>query len=913
MRMLPGLVVLAALALLPVTATPAAEPAQPVDAPPPVPTGRLGMAVVPGAYRLELTLLPDQPSFSGRAQIDVRVAAATRVIYLHGNGLEVSSAVLKPADGAPLVASYEQVDPLGVARLDFASPVPAGPATLEFAWTAPFRERADGPYRSSVGGQSYMFTQFEAIDARRMFPGFDEPAFKTPYDISVITRADSSVVGNAPVVREEAAGAGLKRVVLARTAPLPSYLVEVAVGPFDVVAAPPVPPNRVRREPLPLRAIATRGKAPRLHYALDNTPRILAFLEEYFDREYPYAKLDLIASPEFGTNAMENAAAIVYGDQRILLDASSSLEQQRGFGVIHAHEISHHWFGNLVTPKWWDDIWLNESFANWMGNKAANAWRPELQLDVLPLQEALAAMQLDSRIAARRIRQPVDSNMQIGSSFDAITYLKGGGVLSMFEGYLGEEAFRAGIRTHMRRFPYGVADVEDFMASLAQGSGRADVVPAFRSFIDQPGVPLVSVAVHCDAQGASLELRQERYLPLGSRGERGQTWQIPMCLRYGDGQSLAKQCVLLREASARVPLEGKACPSVVMPNAGGAGYYRFALDDAHWRALVAAFPALSQREGLVLADSLSAAFQAGRLPTAELLAALRVIGNAPQAALALAPRADLIRMRDALVPAADRGRIEALMREIWRPRFDALVAEQGPQAAEFAAREAPPPATAAAVNAALLRTGLIRLLALEANDAPLRARLAAQARQYLRMGQPEGLDRTALEPALVEIALRAGVQDYGAPFVDVLLARMLASSDAQFRAEAAAALSNTDDPALGARVRELVMDPRLRAREPTTLLFALAGRASQRRATFEWFKANQPAFTAQLPPFALRNLPRLADGFCSKAEAAEVEGYFRPLVATWPGAARSLAETVEGIELCAALRDARQEEITRAL
>ncbi len=902
MRLLPAILVLAVLSVLPGGARPASA-AETADANPPVPTGRLGTAVVPSAYRLDFTLLPDQPTFSGHGQIDVRIAVPTRVIYIHGNGLDVSRAVLVPAGGGqPLEARYEQVDPLGVARLGFDAPVPAGGATLEFTWTAPLRERADGPYRSTVAGQSYAFTQFEAIDARRMFPGFDEPLFKTPFDITVTTRADNTVVGNAPVSREEAAGEGLKRVVLERTAPLPTYLVEVAVGPFDVVTAGPVPANAVRHRPLPLRAVATRGKGERLHYALDNTPAILSYLEAYFDREYPYAKLDLIASPEFGTNAMENAGAIVYGDQRILLDARSSLEQQRGFGVIHAHEISHHWFGNLVTPKWWDDIWLNESFANWMGNKAANAWRPELQLEVLPLQEALAAMQLDSRIAARRIRQPVDSNMQIGSSFDAITYLKGGGVLSMFEGYLGEDAFRAGIRTYMRRFPYGVADVEDFMASLAQGSGRADVVPAFRSFIDQPGVPLVSVGVHCDGKGASLELKQERYLPLGSRGDRKQAWQIPMCLRYGQGTALEKQCVLLKDASARVPLAGSGCPTVVMPNAGGAGYYRFALDGAGWRALLADFPALTQREGLVLADSLSAAYQAGQLKTDELLAALRVIAAAPQAALALAPRADLIRLRDALAPAADRGRIEALMREFYRPRFEAL----GPQAAEFAVRDTAPPATADAINAALLRTGLIRLLALEANDTALRGRLAAQARQYLRMGEAAGLDETALQPGLVETALRAGVQDYGTPFVDALLARLFASNDAQFRAEAAAALSSTDDPALGARVRQLVLDPRLRAREPTTLLFALAARASQRRATFDWFKANQPAFTAQLSPFALRNLPRLAEGFCSRAEAAEVEGYFRPLVATWPGAARSLAETVEGIELCAALRAARQ-------
>lgn len=882
------------------------------DPPPPVPTGRLGDAVVPTAYHLDLTLLPDQPTFSGRAAIEVRVAAPTRVIYLHGNGLAVDSATLTPAGGRPLAAGYKQVDPLGVARLDFAAPVPAGPATLEFTWTAPFSARAEGPYHSTVGGASYMFTQFEDIDARRMFPGFDEPVFKTPFDITVTTRAQNVVVGNAPVLGEEPAGEGLKRVVLARTAPLPTYLVEVAVGPFDVVAAAPLPPNAVRQWPLPLRGIATRGKSERMRYALDNTSTILGYLEAYFDREYPYAKLDLIASPEFGTNAMENAGAIVYGEQRILLDATSSLDQQRTFGVIHAHEISHHWFGDLVTPKWWDDTWLNESFANWMGNKAANAWRPELQLEVTPLQEALAAMQLDSRVAARRIRQPVATSMEIGNSFDAITYLKGGGVLGMFEGYLGEEAFRAGIRLHMRRFAYGVADVEDFMASLAQGSGRPDVVPAFRSFIDQPGVPLVSVKPACDRKGARLDLAQERYLPLGSRGDRRQSWQIPMCLRYGSGkpgEPLARQCLLLKEAGTSLALTGGGCPTVVMPNAGGAGYYRFSLDEAGWRALLAGFPALSPQEGLALADSLSAAFQAGRLPAAELLAAWRVIGAAPQATLALWPRADFIRLRDALAPASGRDRVTALMRSIYRPRLDAL----GAGALDFSARTGPQPATAAAVNAELLRVGLVRLLALEADDADIRARLAAQARRYLRADEAEGLDRGALQPALVEAGLRAGVQDYGAPFVDLLLARMLASGDAQFRAEAAAALANTDDPALGARVRELLLDPRLRAREPTTLLFALANRASQRRATFEWFKANRPAFTATFGPFGLRSLPRLAEGFCSKPEAAEVEGYFRPLVATWPGAGRTLAETVEGIELCAALREARQADISRAL
>lgn len=869
------------------------------------PAGQLGDRVVPLSYRLDLRLLPEQSDFSGRALIELRVAEPTRVIYLHGNGLEVASAKLVPEGGTALVAAYHQVDALGVARLDFDTLVPAGPARLEIAWRASFRSRAEGPYRSTVDGASYLFTQFEDIEARRLFPGFDEPVFKVPFDISVTTRAENVVVGNAAVAREEPAGEGLKRVVFERTAPLPSYLVALAVGPFDVVEAAPLPPNRVRRQPLPLRGIAVRGRGERMRYALEHTGGILAWLEEYFDREYPYTKLDLIASPEFGTNAMENAGAIVYGEQRILLDEHSSLDQQRSFGVIHAHEISHHWFGNLVTPKWWDDIWLNESFANWMGNKAAHAWRPELQLEVTPLQEALAAMRLDSRIAARRIRQPVDTSMEIGNSFDAITYLKGGGVLGMFEGYLGEEAFRDGIRLHMRRFPHGVADVEDFMASLAEGSGRPDVVPAFRSFIDQPGVPLVEARLACDGEGARLELAQQRYLPLGSRGERRQTWQIPMCVSYGQGEGpLARECLLLDKPVASLGLAGAGCPSVVLPNAGGAGYYRFGLERAGWQALMATFPRLSQKEGLAIADSLSAAHQAGQLPTSDWLEAQRVIAASPWATLALWPRNDLLRLRDALAPADARGRINALLREMYRPRLDAL----GPAALDFTATSTPP-ATAAAINAALLRNGLVRLLALEADDGGLRASLAAQAQRYLRAGKSGGLDAAALDPALVGTALAAGVHELGAPFVELLLERMLASGDAQFRAEAAAALAYTDDAALGERVRGLLLDRRLRAREPTTLLFALAERASQRRATFEWFKAHREAFTAGFGPFGLRSLPRLAGGFCSTAEAAEVEAYFGPLVQTWPGAARTLAETIEGIELCAALRDAGLGEI----
>lgn len=865
----------------------------------PIPVGQLGSAVRPVHYRLDLTILPARADFSGIAEIDIEVAAQTDKIYLHGNGLVVSAASLRTSSGDTHAGVYEQVDDTGVARVAFPAPVPAGAATLRFEYTAPFRTRAEGLYHTTVDGEAYAFTQFQPIDARRVFPGFDEPAFKTPFDIAVTARDGDVVIGNTEITQEKSADGGLRRVTLATTEPLPTYLLAFAVGPLDVVSGKPLQANGVRERPLPLRAAATRGKGDRLRFALDHTEAIVDYLEAYFAVEYPYSKLDLIASPENGNGAMENAGAIVYGDALVLLADNASVEQRQRFGAVHAHELAHQWFGNLVTPKWWDDTWLNESFASWMGNKAAHAWRPEYQLDMVSLVQALAAMNLDSRIAARKIRQPVETNLQIASSFDVITYLKGGGVLSMFENYLGEDGFREGLREHMRRFEHSVADVEDFMASLAAGSERPDVVPAFRSFIDQPGVPVVEARLTCDDDGARLALAQSRYLPVGSRGDPAQTWQLPLCVRHGMGDTVEKTCMLMTDAEASMSLGSASCPDLVMPNANGAGYYRFALDDDGWRTLMGGFDRLNRKEALVVTDSLSAAYHANRLSTTALLEGYATVAAAADPQVAIAPGKDLVRLADDIASADRRAAVLAFMRELYGPRLEGL------------GRVGEPATDAAAVERALFRTKLVRLLALDADDLRLRAALAAQAARYVRHGDAigEGLDETAVDPALVSIALAAGVRELGGPFVDTLIARLMASNDAKFRAEAAAALGATDDPELGDRVRGLLLDERLRAREPTALAFALAERPSQRRATFDWFRANEAAFAGRLSHFAHRWLPRMGAGFCTLSERDEVDAFFSPLVTKWQGAERTLDVVLEGIELCAALREAKGAEV----
>ena len=368
---------------------------------------------------------------------------------------------------------------------------------------------------------------------------------------------------------------------------MPTYLIALAVGPYDVVDYGMIPVNSVRDHEVPLRGIAAKGLGGEMKYALKNTAGLLTALETYFGTPYPYEKLDLIAVPESFGGAMENVGAITYDEYLMLMDENSPLDQRRDYTTVHAHEMSHMWFGNLVTPAWWNDIWLNESFASWMENKAADAYWPEGQFDRETLKGALGAMVNDSLASARQIREPIDNNDKIGSAFDGITYEKGGGVLAMLEHYVGKEQFQAGVRLHLERHADSTATAEDFIASVAKGSDRPEVEAAFKSFIEQPGVPLVSAKLDCkDGEKPRLDLRQARYAPLGSsiKPDAGE-WKIPFCVAYIANGARKSTCALIDKKEQSLDLEAGACPTQVHPNADGTGYYRFTLDDAGWQSL----------------------------------------------------------------------------------------------------------------------------------------------------------------------------------------------------------------------------------------------------------------------------------------------------------------------------------------
>ncbi|HET9680018.1 MAG TPA: M1 family metallopeptidase, partial [Gammaproteobacteria bacterium] len=492
-----------------------------------IPTGRLPQTVIPQHYTVDLTMNPDEPTFSGHTEIAVKITEPVDTIWLHGKDLRVSKATLKLASGDTVPVDYQQVKDFGVVKLALPQTVQPQAATLIFDYTADFSKGLLGAYRVQEDGEWYVFTQFEPTAARMVFPSFDEPAFKTPYDITITAPAGDKVVANTPQIDSKTLDNGMVQHVYATTKPLPTYLIAFAAGPLDIVEYAAIPPNDVRDHPVPLRGVTVKGKGDQIAYALENTAGIVKALENYFQIPYPYQKLDIIAVPDFGAGAMENAGAITFREVLLLIPDPENAPswQLEAYAGVMAHELAHQWFGNLVTMPWWNDIWLNEAFATWMAAKAVESWDPSLPVKQDIASRISRAMGADSLATARQIRQPIKSHHDIHNAFDGITYSKGGSVLLMFEQYLGEETFREGIQYHLKRFANGNADVFDFLESLSHAAGK-DITPAFKTFLFQAGIPLIEFDVNCDEGKPTVTLSQSRYVPLGSTANTDQQWKV---------------------------------------------------------------------------------------------------------------------------------------------------------------------------------------------------------------------------------------------------------------------------------------------------------------------------------------------------------------------------------------------------
>ncbi len=875
---LAGASVFAATSAL--ASTEAAQPAIPAEAGP-IPTGKLSDAIIPSAYRLNLTIDPSQERFSGRAEIDATLKAPSRTMWLHGRDLKVTRATAT-VGGTSFPASYAEVDPTGVALLTFAEPLPAGPLTLRFDYNAAFGDSASGLYRVKVGDHWYAWTQFQSIDARAAFPSFDEPGFKTPFAVTLTTPKGLMAVANTNETETAPAG-DLVVHSFAPTLPLPTYLVAMVVGPFAVVEST-VAPTPQRSRPLPLRMIATQPNAGQLDFGLQGSKRIVELLESYFAEAFPFPKLDQIASPVM-PGAMENAGADIYADRLIVLDAKSPPAQKRSFGEVVSHELAHQWFGDLVTPAWWDDIWLNESFATWMGYRIGGEWDPSLEIGAGALEQGFAAMKLDALSAGRPIHQKITQSAAIDSAFDAITYGKGGHVIAMIAGFMGDDKFRTGVRRYMAAHRYGSATTEDFFAALGEAAGDARIAPAMLSFIDQQGVPLLTFA---PGKQGTWSVTQGRYAQVGVTAP-ATAWQIPVCARQGK----ARTCTLLDRANGTLKLASRG---PVMPNAGGTGYYRFELSAKHWDRLIATADTLSGAEAMALSDSLLASFAAGRASPKQLIAAAEKLGRNPDR---YARGVALDGISTFLGNGTLDDRATAAVRAYIADRNGRKLAAMGfdPRAGLYAAADS---------DAQSARRSLVNLLAGPARDTAVNATLTVAARAYLA-GDTGALDAAFMGPAFAAL-VREGKADAARQLGEAALA----SQDPVFRPTALGALGASGDPALADWLLNQWKDERLRPLERFGVIASVIGAPETRQFGYDWLKANYPALAKGGGLFMAQRVPGLLGGFCSAEMADRIHADFGAMVGEGRGKL-SLARTIERTRNCGLLKEARGAEVNKAL
>lgn len=837
-----------------------AEPSPPANPPP---SGALPDDVRPTAYRLELDIDPRAPRFAGNVVIAVEFARTVDGFWIHGRDLDVEHIELRQGDEV-IGATYRQLAPEGVARVQLARAARAGAAELRVTYDAPFSAGAEGLYRVEVDGAWYAFTQFEPIDARRVFPGFDEPGHKTPYDIVVRVAGDDVAIASAAQTSNGLLADGRREVAFARTAPLPSYLIAFAVGPLDVIEAGTA-------GGVPLRGIAARGRGALMERALRETPLIVARLEDYFGVPYPFDKLDLIAVPgQLG--AMENVGAITYAEDLILLDKDAPRSQLRDYTVVHIHELAHQWFGNYVTMRWWDDLWLNEAFADWIADRIAGELHPDFGYAADAVRAVGRTMGEDGLASTRRVREPALDFNDIMGAFDSMTYAKGAAVLSMLERFVGEDTFRSGIQRYMANHALGSASVDDLAAALTQAADNPALAGALRSFIDQPGVPQLTVTRDCDAAGNALTISQRRYLPLGSRAVANATWQIPICVRMsGAGEPL---CQMLTQREMRIAL-GAQCPAWLMPNADAKGYYRFSLPGDVLATLLSAMGDLTAEERIALSDSLMASIAAGALPVTALFDRIDAFAQAAERQLVTAPLPIWTQL--------DRYALQG----------DALAASRARRAQVYGAALAA--ARAAPSVDTTLEAQLIGTLAIWAKDAGTRRELDNRARRFVGF-ETGPADAAALPQDWIDVALVVAVQDTGAAFVDHLVARLPQVADPNVRGGMLRAIASATDPAAA---RALLDDPSTRGNE----LFILSGTllAPERIDTnAAWMVEHLMRELPRYPTFGHRWLIGSFGNRCSVEGAAALPRQLSGLMDRLEGGPRALAQTVEQMELCAA-------------
>jgi alanyl aminopeptidase len=685
--------------------------------------------------------------------------------------------------------------------------------------------------------------------------------------------------------RSAADGAGVH--TFATSPPLPSYLVAFAVGDFDVAEG--------RTDPFPIRVITTKGRAHLAGLALDVAAPLVDKLGAYFDMRYPYAKLDLVAVPDFAAGAMENPGLVTFRDVLLLVDPlHATTAARRAQAEVIAHEFAHQWFGDLVTMKWWNDIWLNEGFATWAEAKIIDQWKPTFGATISQIAGIEHVMDTDALKSARAVREPVRSTGEAMEAFDGITYQKGAAVLRMIESWLGPDVFQRGVQRYVHENAWKNASADDLFKALDFVSTQK-VDELASGFLDHPGVPQVLSNYKCTGASGRLELRQSEWHPLGDpegSARDKHVWMLPVCVAV-DGQKSRNCFTLGADPIARDP-GAHTCPGWVYPNASQAGYYRFLVEREKLFALARAGRSLDPTERLGLVSNAWAGVRQGAIAPGVLLDFLPLFD------------ADTNRFVVEQIIDALRGVDQALVDD------DARTAFQKYAVARLTARKRAlgwwPPSghPEADDDNALERKSVLWALGELGNDETTLAEADKYARAWLRDRKNVGADTAAVAVPLGSI---------GAGEARLLELREATKNAAtpEDRVIAIRAMGMFDDPVVLRKAFDLALGDEIKLSEWRYLFGAATAHRPARGVLYAWEKENWEKIRAKAPNSLGRGMVDIAGAMCTPAERDDAQAFFSGATKGMEGVKRPLDEALESASLCIALRQHGASEISAYL
>ena len=834
---------------------------------------RLNAAVQPLAQQLEMTLDPNRLRYTGDTLITLDIREEVDSILLHAQDLTILGTHFGPS-GALAAADFDQLEN-ALLKISTGSTIAAGTYELRIKFEDDFNTDSVSMYRVEENGRYHVFSQMEASEAREAFPCFDEPAYKIPWNMTLTVPADMMAVSNTPVEDTVVQGR-MKKVVFAESAPMPSYLVAIAVGEFETVEIPGMS--------TPGRVITTRGKSALTELAVESTPKLLAGLENYFGTQYPYQKLDLVATPEFWYGAMENPGAIVYLDRAILIDPDNvDATQFRSIVATNSHELAHQWFGDVVTMDWWVDLWLNESFASWMGDKIVSQTYPALDIEKSRMSDMFKTMEDDSRPSSRPIRAPRTSTDNFLNDIRP-AYSKGRIVINMFEKAIGAEQFRTGILEYMQRHRWGNASAVDFADAIGLEAGF-DVPKAFASFMHHPGVPLIEIEL---LYSGKLAISQRRFTNADVKLPAMQ-WTIPLTIKYAvDGETYT-QTLVLDDLKQIVELEHSGEIQWIYPNAGQGGYYRWKLPPQLLEPLVKeAQQLLSPMERMGLLSNLTATLNAGEIDADEYLTTLESfsIERDPYVLGLVIDQLEFV--REALVSSDRKDDFAALVTRLLGPALQSIGTD--PRDGESNAQTT-------------IRPRLLQWMIRDARDIALRDEFAQRAEAFLAGG-------SSLHSSLVPAALLAAAINGDAKTYSQFKQRFENVKTPTERLQMLVGLASFESKEILIDLQAYSVSEAVRPREIKTIREELIKRPEPRNLVLDYALENYAAFQDRLPGNGLAFLPSVANS-CSLESAEKAIVFFSDPAHQVSGTQRILDTTTAAIKSCAALQEREIENADR--